>query len=66
MGVLHETSRQLLPSDMKGKTIKHAIQRAVNVIEFTFTDGSYVEIWSENGPYGIAVLEVDPNAKKGN
>jgi hypothetical protein len=47
---------------MKGKTVKMARQRACNVVEIAFTDGSYLELWAENGLYGIPVIEVDTNA----
>ncbi len=65
MGYLHDTSRELIDTDMNGKTVLNAIQRDSNVIEISFTDGSYLEIWSENGPHGLAIMEVDPNAVEG-
>ena len=55
MGYLHENSRELIDSDMDGKTVLNAFQRASNVIDITFTDGSYLEIWSESGPHGLAI-----------
>ncbi len=64
MGYLHDTSRELIDGDMNGKTVLNASQRASNVIEITFTDGTYLEIWSESGPHGLAIMEVDPNAVK--
>lgn len=63
MGVLHDTSRKVRASDFVGKTIKSLNTRADNVLAFTFTDGTYLEIWSEVAPGGIAVMEVDPNAE---
>ena len=63
MGILHPTSRKVRPKDFVGKTVKALDARADNVLAFTFTDGAYLEIWSEATSDGLAVMEVDPNAK---
>ncbi len=65
MGVLHAKSRKVKAEDFVGKTVLAVNPDAVNVVSFTFTDGTSVELWAETGPDGIPVIEVDPKAKKG-
>ena len=63
MGVLHETSRKVIASDMAGKTVRATKHDAVNVLHITFTDGSFAELWAECDSHGVPVIELDPKAK---
>ena len=39
--------RKVKKSDFAGKTVKSINTKACNVIKFTFTDGTKLEIWAE-------------------
>ena len=62
MGVLHSTSRKIEASDIVGKTVSAINNKACNMVRLTFTDGTFLELWTEVGPLGIPVIEIDPNA----
>jgi hypothetical protein len=65
MGVLHSTSRAVESVDFVGKTVASLDAGCCNVVKFTFTDGTYLEIWAEVDEYGLPCIEVDPDAKSG-
>lgn len=56
------TSRKLEPKDLVGKTVKHVECTSVNYVVLHFTDGTKLELESENvghGIYGIIVQVPD-------
>jgi hypothetical protein len=63
MGILNETSRSVIESDMVGKTVKYINHSAVNVLYIQFTDDSFIELWADSDRYGVPVIELDPNAE---
>lgn len=57
--------RNIEEEDFAGKTVKSVKRTSVNVLAFTFTDDTSVELWAEwaiNTPYGpIAGIFVEDN-----
>jgi hypothetical protein len=66
MSIIHSTRRNVINSDMVGKTIRKIDNKCVNVLKIWFSDDTYLELWAEIYSSGIPVIEIDPNATKGN
>ncbi len=57
------TFRKVTSKDFKGKTIKSVYNRCSNLLRFTFTDGSKLEVYSEPTSLGLAIMGVWENSK---